>query len=105
MMKSKNLATVSGLSHSHRWNSFLVDTLRRANYWASRRLRPGFRTVAGLLFIIGGILGFLPILGFWMIPVGLFLIAMEVPRLRTPMRQWINRRKLHLLAAEQQGQS
>jgi len=47
---------------------FLVDITRQANYWATRRMGPGVRTLAGLLCIIGGIFGFLPILGFWMIP-------------------------------------
>ena len=51
------------------------------------------RTVGGLLCIVGGIFGFLPILGFWMIPLGFFLIAMEVPAFRKPMRVWITRHK------------
>lgn len=75
------------------WKVFLIDILRQANYWATRRMGPGVRSGAGLLFIIGGVFGFLPILGFWMIPVGLFFIAMEVPALRKPMRAWINRHK------------
>ena len=32
-----------------------------------------------ILLIIGGMFGFLPILGFWMIPVGLLLIALDIP--------------------------
>ncbi|WP_343503765.1 hypothetical protein [Alloyangia pacifica] len=40
-----------------------------------RRVPPGLRLVLGLLLICGGILGFLPILGFWMIPLG-FAVAM-----------------------------
>ena len=51
------------------WKVLLIDILRQANYWATRRLGPGVRSVAGLLFIVGGVFGFLPILGFWMIPV------------------------------------
>ena len=78
------------------WKVFLIDVLRQANYWATRRLGPGVRSAAGLFFIIAGVFGFLPILGFWMIPVGLFFIAMEVPGLRGPMRAWINRHKLVL---------
>ena len=67
--------------------------MREANYWATGRMGPGVRTRAGLLCIVGGIFGFLPILGFWMIPVGLYFIAMEVPALRKPLRAWINRHK------------
>jgi len=33
------------------------------------------RWVSGVLLIIGGILGFLPVLGFWMIPLGLLMLA------------------------------
>ena len=76
-----------------RWKTFLIDTMRQAKYWATRRLGPGVRSVAGLLFIVGGIFGFLPILGFWMIPVGLYFIAMEFPALRKPLRARINRHK------------
>ena len=81
---------------------FLVDIMRQANYWATRRGGPGVRTLAGLLCIIGGIFGFLPILGFWMIPVGLYFIAMEVPALRKPLRAWINRHK-HALRRARAG--
>ncbi|KAA5608885.1 hypothetical protein [Rhodovastum atsumiense] len=37
-----------------------------------------------LLLIAGGFLGLLPILGFWMVPVGLLLLAGDVPFLRKP---------------------
>jgi len=33
------------------------------------------RWVLGVLLIVGGILGFLPVLGFWMIPLGLLVLA------------------------------
>ena len=35
------------------------------------------RIVVGVALIIGGILGFLPILGFWMIPLGLLVLSQE----------------------------
>jgi len=37
------------------------------------------RVSAGVVLIIGGILGALPILGFWMIPLGLALLAVDYP--------------------------
>ena len=43
-----------------------------------RRVPPGLRLVAGLLLIVGGTLGFLPVLGFWMIPLGLGVAALDV---------------------------
>ncbi len=54
--------------------------------WLSES-RSGRRTriALGVAFVIGGLLGFLPVLGFWMIPVGLVLLARDVPRLRRPV--------------------
>jgi len=43
------------------------------------------RIVVGVALIIGGILGFLPIVGFWMIPLGFLVLSREfhiVRRLR-----------------------
>jgi len=47
-----------------------------------RHLPPVVRGLLGVLLIIAGILGFLPILGFWMIPLGVGLLATDVPALR-----------------------
>ena len=47
-----------------------------------RRLRslPALtRTALGVLLILGGLLGFLPVLGFWMIPLGLAIILIDLP--------------------------
>lgn len=43
--------------------------------------------------IAGGFLGFLPVLGFWMVPVGALLIGEDVPPVR--------RATLHLLGRAQ----
>ncbi|WP_372891051.1 hypothetical protein [Rhodosalinus sp.] len=53
----------------------------RLRYWQRcirRRLPPGTRLPVGLLLIVGGILGFLPVLGFWMIPLGVMVAATDV---------------------------
>lgn len=51
-----------------------------------RRTVPrGLRFVVGILIIIGGIFGFLPVLGFWMIPLGIMVAAMDV---RLFIRWW-----------------
>jgi|SRR3954447_10008578 len=42
------------------------------------------RIPAGVLLIMGGLVGFLPILGFWMVPLGLLLLAQDVPFLKRP---------------------
>ncbi|MEX6505729.1 hypothetical protein [Jiella sp. M17.18] len=40
------------------------------------------RIVVGALLILGGILGFLPILGFWMIPLGLVVLSVDLAPVR-----------------------
>lgn len=47
------------------------------------------RLTAGILLIIGGCFWFLPILGLEMIPIGLLLIAIDVPFLRGPVARMI----------------
>ena len=37
------------------------------------------RVTLGVLLIVGGILGFLPVLGFWMLPLGLAVLAIDIP--------------------------
>ncbi|KZY32044.1 hypothetical protein A3731_22770 [Roseovarius sp. HI0049] len=51
---------------------------RRVQVWASRRLPPGGRLLAGVLLMIGGVFGFLPVLGFWMLPLGVAIAALDV---------------------------
>ncbi len=41
-----------------------------------------------MVLIFGGIFSFLPILGVWMLPLGLMLIAADVPFLRRPMARF-----------------
>lgn len=53
-----------------------------------RFLPPIVRGIMGLLLCVGGVLGFLPVLGFWMIPLGLALLATDIP----PMRRWFMRK-------------
>ncbi len=62
--------------------------------WAGRSLRwlrkPSSRWVrlpAGLLLIVGGIFSILPLLGLWMLPLGLMLLVQDVPFLRRPTRR------------------
>jgi hypothetical protein len=51
---------------------------RRIQVWTGRRLPPGLRLLAGLALMIGGVFGFLPVLGFWMIPLGAAVAALDV---------------------------
>ena len=78
------------------WQISILRALRQANYLGLRKIKPGLRTLAGILLVIGGMFGFLPILGFWMIPVGLLLIALDIPALRRPIQHWLLRLKQKL---------
>ena len=59
------------------------------------------RIPLAILLIVGGILSFLPILGLWMLPLGLLLFAQDIPLLQKPMarmlgwieRKWIERER------------
>lgn len=53
-----------------------------------RYLPPVFRGLLGLVMIAGGIVGFLPILGFWMVPLGIALVATDIP----PLQRWFIKR-------------
>lgn len=52
----------------------------------------GLRAALGLLLMAGGTLGFLPVLGFWMLPLGLAFVALDIPPLRRRLLAWLNRR-------------
>jgi len=52
--------------------------MKRALVRIRQRVPPGARLVLGLLLIVGGVLGFLPVLGFWMIPLGIAVAALDV---------------------------
>jgi len=40
------------------------------------------RFIVGVLCILGGVLGFLPVLGFWMIPLGFIILSVDFPVVR-----------------------
>ena len=40
------------------------------------------RIPLGVLLVLGGLAGFLPVLGLWMLPLGLLFLAVDIPRLR-----------------------
>ncbi len=69
------------------WRRRLV----RAYKFGKSNVPVGVRSLLGLVLIAAGMVGFLPILGFWMIPLGLFFIAMDVPVLRRRIRRTLVR--------------
>lgn len=53
------------------------------------------RLALGVVLILLGLVGFLPVIGFWMIPLGLLVISYDIPlfrRLRRRVVLWWNGR-------------
>ena len=44
------------------------------------------RILVGVALVGGGIFGFLPVLGFWMVPLGLVVIFFDVPWVKARWR-------------------
>lgn len=92
------------MSHSdeYRLNRMLDRLERQLPAWIGRPLRwlraPGLRWLRiplGLLLMLGGVFSILPVLGLWMLPLGLLLLAQDIPFLRRPTRRgllWVERR-------------
>lgn len=76
--------TARHASHLHRLAARLPGPLRSGLAWVLRPESKWLRVPLGLLMIGGGFLGFLPILGFWMLPLGALLLAEDFPLLRRP---------------------
>ncbi|HZH11860.1 MAG TPA: hypothetical protein VEZ24_15985 [Microvirga sp.] len=54
------------------------------------------RISLGVALMLGGLVGFLPILGFWMVPLGLLVLSFDLPaarRLRRRITVWWGRRQ------------
>ena len=54
------------------------------------------RFILGWSMVIGGIFGFLPVLGFWMIPLGLLILSADYAfarRWRRKVQIWMGRRR------------
>ncbi len=45
------------------------------------------RIATGSALVVGGTLGFLPVLGFWMIPLGLVVLSHDLPAVRRRRRR------------------
>lgn len=69
--------------------------------WIRRPESRLVRIPLAMLLVLGGVFSFLPILGLWMLPLGLFLVALDLPVLQGPLnrlslwaqRKWTNWRR------------
>jgi hypothetical protein len=76
-----------------RFEQRLPAAMVRGVRWLRKPTSRWKRIPAGTALIVGGCLSFLPVLGIWMVPLGLILIAQDVPPLRSPTARlltWIN---------------
>lgn len=79
------------------------DRVTRAIRWLRSPASRKVRIPLGVVFIAGGLLWFLPVVGIEMLPIGLLLIAQDVPFLRKPVgrallwleHQWRRLRERH----------
>ncbi len=67
-----------------------------------KNLPVAVRLILGMLLMIGGLFGALPILGFWMIPLGLLVLSLDFRWARRGyltiiiwLRKWRNHRHQH----------
>ena len=65
-----------------------MHRVKFAGYSVRLPNHPVIRMVIGALLIVLGIFGFLPILGFWMIPVGFVVLSIDIPMVRRLRRKW-----------------
>jgi hypothetical protein len=61
-----------------------MSTLRRDSWFP-------IRFPIALVLIAGGLFSFLPVLGIWMLPLGLLLLAVDLPILRGPISVFVIR--------------
>ncbi|MEO6945779.1 MAG: hypothetical protein ABI146_06070 [Nitrobacter sp.] len=81
----------------------LPPRMARFVRWVRRPSSRLVRIPLAILLVFGGIFSFLPVLGVWMLPLGLILIAQDLPFLQGPMARmlgWIERKWIERKAAK-----
>jgi len=73
-----------------------LNTVRARGWWV-------VRLPIALLFLAGGLLAILPVFGLWMIPVGLMLLAIDLPLLRGPVSSWMVRMRRRVAVWRHKG--
>jgi hypothetical protein len=86
--------------------SIVAAKVRFANRYFHLPQSKPIRIGLGILLVACGLLGFLPVLGFWMIPLGLLVLSVDIPivrRWRRKLAVWWHRRKENGDASEPAG--
>jgi hypothetical protein len=80
----------------------LPGRLQAITRWLRRPASRWARIPVGVLLILGGFLAILPFFGLWMLPLGLILLAEDIPplrRLRDRVLGWLEERRPQWFAA------
>jgi hypothetical protein len=96
----KTTASAASGGHPHDRHHHLLERLidrlpkriQALTHWLRRPSSRWIRIPAGVLLVLGGFLSILPLFGLWMLPLGLLLLAEDVPPLR-----WVRNRALELI--------
>lgn len=72
-------------------------------YWGKHKVPFGARSVLGVLFMIGGVFGFLPVLGFWMLPLGVAFIMLDIPWTAHKADAWMDSLKRRMFETKPPG--
>jgi len=76
--------------------------MQAATRWLRKPASRWARMPVGIGLMIGGCLAILPVFGLWMLPLGLMLLADDIPPLRRARERalhWLERRRPHWFAA------
>jgi hypothetical protein len=84
---------------SERRIKLLIDQLpasfQKSAHWLRQPSSRWVRIPAGLLLIIGSFLAILPIFGLWMLPLGMIMLAQDVPFIKALIDRllaWVERK-------------
>ncbi len=81
--------------HLEMFERRLPENMRGLVRWLRKPGSGVVRIILGILLVICGLVGFLPILGFWMIPLGVLVLAIDLPFVRPPLIKlldWVERK-------------
>ena len=82
-------------------NSSANESIKIGSYRLPLPRSRMLRILIGVMLVISGLFGFLPILGFWMVPLGMLVLSIDIPRVRRWRRRfavWFHRRYPRLAA-------
>lgn len=85
----------------------LPERLANCVRWLRKPSSILWRIPISLVLVVGGIFSFLPVLGIWMLPLGLILIAQDIPFLQPPIVRllgWIERKWMERKARSENSQ-